>query len=194
MPKGERRTSRPYLRGNIWWIQYFVPGEKRPRRESVKTETCPGTDKNDAIKLLTKRWSEIDNRQVSAGSATVADLLDLFLTDQMQNKRASYRSVEGFVRIHLKPAFGKVRAADVTSIMISRFITAKQSAGRSNGSINRYLASLRRAFILGREALPPLITIAPKIPKLDESGDIREGFLEHDEYLRMRAELPRTND
>ncbi|MGA2713664.1 MAG: site-specific integrase [Bryobacteraceae bacterium] len=190
MPKGERRTSRPYLRGNIWWIQYFVPGEKRPRRESVKTETCPGTDKNDANKLLTKRWSDIDNRQVSAGSATVADLLDLFLTDQMQNKRASYRSVEGFVRIHLKPAFGKVRAAEVTSIMISRFITAKQSAGRSNGSINRYLASLRRAFILGREALPPLITIVPKIPKLDESGDIREGFLEHDEYLRMRAELP----
>ena len=125
MPKGERRTSRPYLRGRIWWIQYFAPGEKKPRRESVKTETCPGTDKNDAIKLLTKRWSEIDKRQLSAGGATVADLLNLFLSDQKQNKRASYRSVEGFVRIHLEPAFGKIRAADVTSIMICLLYTSR---------------------------------------------------------------------
>jgi integrase len=185
MAKGERGTSKPFLRGKIWWIQYAVPGESRERRESSHS-----TKKPDAIRLLNQRRSEIDKRAISSANVTVADLLENFLVDQRQNHRRSYRSVEGHVRIHLKPAFGKLLAADVTSPMISRFISTKQEAGLENGSINRYLSALRRAFILGRDSLPPLITVVPKFKLLDETDAIREGFLEHDQYLRMRAELP----
>ncbi len=28
MPKGERVTAKPYLRGKTWWIRYYVPGDE----------------------------------------------------------------------------------------------------------------------------------------------------------------------
>ena len=54
MPRGERGASRPYLRGDIWWIRYKVPGEEKERRESSKS-----TDKKFAMWLLNKRQEEI---------------------------------------------------------------------------------------------------------------------------------------
>src|SRR4051812_32734083 len=106
MPRGERGTAKPYLRGTIWWIKYYVPGETQPRRESSGS-----TNKQDAVRLLNTRRKEIDDRKVSSSTATVSDLLKLYLGDQKRQKRHSYRSAEGFVRLHLNPAFGLIRAA-----------------------------------------------------------------------------------
>ena len=182
MPRGERGTAKPYLRGKIWWIKYFVNAE--PKYESSKS-----TNKNDAIRLLNKRRKEVDDRQISAGDATVGDLLELHLADQRKHKRSDYRSAEGYIRIHLKPAFGKIKASLLTSTKIDRFILQKQEQGLANASINRYLAALRHAFRLGMDALPPLVTVAPKIQLLEENN-IREGFLEHWQYENLRKELP----
>ena len=184
MPRGERGTSRPYLRGKIWWIRYKVPGESDERFESSGS-----TDKKEAVRLLNKRRKEIDDRQVSSSDATVAHLLQKHLSDLRTQGRKDYSSVEGFVRIHLAPAFGKIKAGRLTTDMINRFIEQKQAQGLANASINRYLAALRRSFHLGMEALPPLVSVMPKIPKLEEDN-VREGFLEHEFYIRMRDELP----
>ena len=51
-------------------------GETDERFESSKS-----TNKNDAVKLLNQRRTEVVNRQVSSGNATIADLLELFLAD-----------------------------------------------------------------------------------------------------------------
>jgi type IV secretion system protein VirB10 len=83
-------------------------GERQPRYESSKS-----TVKNDAIRLLNQRRSEIDNRQISSGTATVGDLLDLYLADQRKQKRHGYKQADGYVRLHLKPAFGKVKASAI---------------------------------------------------------------------------------
>jgi integrase len=184
MPKGERGTSRPYLRGRIWWIRYKVPGDPDEKFESSKS-----TNKQDAVRLLNRRRKEIDDRQVTTGEATVGQLLQKHLADLRKQGRKDYRSVEGFVRIHLQPAFGDVKASRLTTDMIDRFIEQKQHQGLSNASINRYLAALRRSFKLGIEALPPLVSTMPKIEKLEEDN-VREGFLEHESYLKMRGELP----
>jgi hypothetical protein len=90
MAKGERGTAKPYLRGSIWWIKYYVPGEGQLRYESSKS-----TVKNDAIRLLNQRRSEIDTPQISSGTATVGDLLDLYLADQRKQKRRSYKQADG---------------------------------------------------------------------------------------------------
>jgi hypothetical protein len=50
MAKGERGTSRPYLRGNTWWIRYTVPGERKERFESSES-----TGKTDALRLFAVR-------------------------------------------------------------------------------------------------------------------------------------------
>ncbi len=60
MARGKRRSSEPYLRGNIWWIRYTVPGETKERLESSKS-----TSRADAQILLTKRRREIDQRTIA---------------------------------------------------------------------------------------------------------------------------------
>ena len=184
MPRGEKGTAKPYRRGTIWWIKYCVPEEEKPRRESSHSE-----NKNEAIRLLNQRRAEIDKRAVSSSTSTLEDLLQLYLADQQKQKRHSHKQAEGYVRLHLQPAFGKVRAGNVTSNLINRFIQMKQEQGYANASINRMLEALRRSFRLGLDALPPLIYVAPKIELLEEDN-VREGFLEHADYLKLRDLLP----
>ena len=123
MARGERGTSRAYLRGKIWWIRYMVPGEKDQRYESSKS-----TNKQDAVRLLNKRRKEIDDRQVTSTDATVRDLLRLYLDDQKRQKRHSCQQAEGYVRLHLEPAFGKIKASALITKMIKAFIDQKQIA------------------------------------------------------------------
>jgi integrase len=184
MAKGERGTSKPYLRGKIWWIRYCVPGEKKKRYESSGS-----TNKNEALRLLNQRRSEIDNRRVSNANATVSDLLELYLADQRKQGRHSYKQAEGYVRLHLRPAFGKMKASSITTTVINRFIDEKQRADYANATVNRWLEALRRAYTLASSSLPPLVHASPKIEMLVEDN-VREGFLEHDQYVNLRNELP----
>lgn len=187
MAKGERGSAKPYLRGKIWWVRYSVPGEGNERFESSKS-----TNKNDAIRLLNKRRKEIDDRQVTSTDAAVNDLLHLYVEDQKRQSRHSYKQADGYVRLHLRPAFGKVRASALTTKMIRAFIDQKQAADYANATINRWLEALRRGYTLGLKELPPLIYVAPEIGELmlDEDDNVREGFLEHEQYVRLRDELP----
>ena len=75
---------------------------------SVKARsTAKGRAKaQDAIKLLNKRRAEIDNRTISASDVTIGNLLDLYLADKRNTK--GYGDAETYVRLHLRPAFGKV--------------------------------------------------------------------------------------
>jgi integrase len=187
MAKGERGSSKPYLRGNIWWIRYKVPGEDRERFESSKS-----TNKSDAVRLLNKRRKEIDDRQVTSTDATVSDFLRLYLEDQKRQGRHSYKQADGYLRLHLQPAFGKIRASALTTKMIRAFIDQKQAADYANATINRWLEALRRGYTLGLKELPPLVYVAPEIGDLmlDEDDNVREGFLEHEQYVLLRDELP----
>lgn len=158
MPKGERGTAKPYLRGAIWWIKYYVPSEARPRRESSGS-----TNKQVAVRLLNTRRAEVDNRTVSSSNATVNDLLKLYLDDQRRQKRHSYQSADGFVRLHLKPAFGYFKASALQTKHIKAFIEQKQRAGYASASINRWLEALRRGYTLALEEIPPLAYTAPNV-------------------------------
>ncbi len=112
MPRGERGSAKPYLRRDIWWIRYSVPGDGKERRESSKS-----TNKADAVRLLHQRLKQIDDRQIATSKATIHDLLELFLADQLRQGRRSCRTAEGYVRVHLDPAFGKIPAEAFTTRM-----------------------------------------------------------------------------
>lgn len=91
--------------------------------------------------------------------------------------------------MHLGPAFGSIKASELTSRTIDRFIELKREQQHADASITRMLEALRRSFKLGQQASPPLVFSAPKIDLLEEDN-VREGFLEHAEYLRLRELLP----
>lgn len=181
MSKGERGTARPFLRGKIWWIKYYVQGE-------VRRESSGSAHKADAVKLLNARRAGADSGLIVPGKATIGDLLDLYLAAKRSTK--GYHDAEMYVRLHLRPAFGKIPADRLTTKLIAAFVEQKKILGRANASVNRWLEGLHRAYTLGFENRPRLVAEVPKIPMLDESDNVREGFLLQEQYVKLRDELP----
>jgi len=117
----------------------------------------------------------------------VDELINDLLEEHRINSRKSISDVETRWRLHVLPFFTRRRAADVTTDQIRRYVSLRQQEGAQNATINRELALLKRAFNLARECTPPKVRIVPYIPMLKEAN-IRKGFLESDQCIRLAAE------
>ncbi len=93
------------------------------------------------------------------------------------------------IEAHLRPFFGGMRADQVTTAVVHRYIAKRQSERKANGTINRELTMLRRAFSYATEVNPPKVGKVPRISKLEE-GPPRKGFFELAEYEAMLVALP----
>jgi integrase len=82
------------------------------------------------------------------------------------------------------PAFGKLRAVELTGKTLLRFVAAQRAAKVAEATIGRRLDTLHRALTYGRDATPPKIVAIPKFPKIDESGNVRRNFA-----TRAQAEM-----
>jgi integrase len=112
----------------------------------------------------------------------VNELLDLVERDYEANKKRSIESVRIHVR-KLRPVFGDRVATLVRKGHVEDYKAARQTDGVSPATINRELATLRRAFNLGIEE--ELIDKTP-VFKLLEEPDPREGYYELDEFLKFQ--------
>lgn len=171
----------------FWWIQYYVPGQKKPIRESAKTE--------DYAQAQNELWKRLG--QVGAGSfigleperIKVDELLAMLVDDYELNSRSSLRQMKLRVENHLRPFFGQMRAATVGTRQISSYVAKRKKEKKANATINREIEHLRRAFALGFDAQPQLVLRPMKYKKLDEDN-VREGLLEHAQYAVLRNGLP----
>jgi integrase len=77
-----------------------------------------------------------------------------------------------------------MKASQVTSVLLNKYVDKRQEAGAANGTINRELAALKRMFNLGHEATPPKIFYIPHFPTLAENN-VRQGFLEDAQYQKL---------
>lgn len=187
MAKGKPGTSKPFkLKGSKnWYIRYTVPGEGQ------RTEATGTQDEKEARRLLNAKRKQVDDGEVGPRGVTIGKLLDLYLADRNKTRKKPCPSADGYVRLHLRPAFGNLLAEKLTSDHIDAFVAQKKKADYANASINRYLEALTRAYTIAREErVPPLIRIEPRIEMLDESDNVREGFLSREEYEALLAELP----
>ena len=89
---------------------------------------------------------------------------------------------------HLREFFGLDRAIDITPDRVSAYVRERQREEAANGSINRELAALKRAFTLATRA--GKMNSAPYIPLLEENNS-RRGFLDHGGFLAVREGLPK---
>src|SRR5215467_2094406 len=139
MPKGKAGTSQPFkVKGSKnWYIRYTVPGEGAERFESTGTD-----NEKEARRQLNAKRKAIDDCEIGPRGVTVGRLLDLYLADKNRNRKVPCQSSDGYVRLHLRPAFGRLLAEKLTSDHIDKFITQKKQAGYANASINRYLEAL----------------------------------------------------
>jgi integrase len=171
--------------GDILWLKYYDRYGK-PIRESTGS-----TKDADAKRLLKKREGEISSGKLPGiyfDRVKFDELAEDYLTDyRINGKRLD--DAERYVEKHLRPVFGGMRATEITTDRIKKYIAERLNAGASNATINRDLSALKRMFNLGAEQTPPKVDKVPHIPMLGENN-IRKGFFEHDEFLALRDELP----
>lgn len=177
--KGEgciyRRPDSPVL-----WMKYSRNG--KTYRESTKTD-----NEELAGKKLKKRLAEIITGTF-VGPQTerirVDELAQDFLREYRINGRKSLDDVQTRWDTHLKPFFGVLRAVEVTSSLIARYVDSRQQEGASNATVNRELAALKRMFRLGMFATPAKVLRLPAFPKLKENN-VRTGFLEDSQFRKL---------
>ncbi len=181
-PRRKKGEGSIYLRADspVYWIKYSRNG--KVFRESTK---C--TDPDKAGKLLKKRLAEIITGTF-VGPKTervrVSELATDFLRDYRINERKSIDDVQARWDGHLKPFFGTMRAIEVTSSQIARYVDHRQQEGAKNATINRELAALKRMFRIGMVATPAKVLRLPGFPKLKENN-ARQGFLDDAQFRKL---------
>ena len=184
----KRGEARIWIRGRIWWIQYYLNGIQH--RESSHSE-----EREDAERFLAKRRAEIDADTFvgpAANRLRFEQMRDALYSDYAANGRKWLRMGEhGKAYIcgvsHLEDFFARQRVLTITTTRIREFIVMRQAEGASNGTINRELALLRRMFNLAAE--DGALRTTPHFPMLKEAAP-RKGFLEFAGFQKVRQELP----
>ena len=167
------------------WIKFYRDG--RPIRESAQT-----TSHREAEQKLKTRIKEIQDDTFCGPKAErlrIGDLLDDLLTDYQVNQKSYRDFADPAVRLHVRPYFGSMRARELDTPRVQAYQLQRRKEGAANGTINRECALLRRAFNLARKQTPPTVKLVPYIPRLREDN-VRKGFLEHAQFVALRAALP----
>jgi len=181
MPR-PRGTGSIYLQKGsaVWWVKYYRNG--RPYRESSRT-----TKRGKAVSFLKKRLAEVATGDFCGPQAErirVAELAEEMLREYRVNARKSLRLTEQRWKNHLLPFFGQLRAVDVTTDQINRYVEKRIEGGTQNGTINRDLAALKRAFYLGYRSSPRKVYHVPVFPRLRENAP-RKGFVQEAQYQAL---------
>jgi len=118
---------------------------------------------------------------------TFDDLVAGYLEDYELHGYRAIKSARSRVA-QLRRVFGGQSADAITSARIRAYQLDRRRAGAATGTINRETSALRRMFRLAvRSGQRPDV---PTFPERLTENPPRQGFFEHEEYLRVRAHLP----
>lgn len=171
-----------YQRGDVWWVQVSVD-DRRVRVSSKSTK------KADAIKLRDKLLGKKHRRELSGGPAEqvlISELLgDVLKSDIEESTRYIWKLV---VDKHLRPAFGKIRAARLSTNLLDDYREKRVGDGVTHATVNRELSILRTAFHNARKRTPPKVNLVPYFSMIKETT-VRTGFLDDETYVKLRDAL-----
>lgn len=180
-------TGSIFQRGKIWYVSYFDGVNTRMR-------SSKSTKKADAVKLrdrLLKQKMTGTLPDSKTSRVTCGELLDDVLSHVDANGKPSTAKVwKWVVGANLRPFFGDIRAAALTSQKLAEYRAMRMEQKRSAATANRELSILRTAFHLGRKTTPPKVFIVPFFPMSSEAANARQGFLTDEQYVKLRDNLP----
>ncbi len=182
-PKRERGDGRIFLRGEKFWVAFYVDG--REQRESART-----TDEEKARKYLRAKLKEVHAHELDTAKPfitqrdrrrSIGDLLDALKADFEIRGIASKQNLSNINRA--RTDFGMTRATTLRAEDVDGYIEERLAAGSAPASINRVTQLLHQAYNLAD--LP-----APRIRRLSEKGNERRGFFVELEIRAVIAGLP----
>ena len=123
--------------------------------------------------------------------ATIGDVLDCLIPACTDEKARTLRSIESYVRVHLRPRFGHLRADGFTLKHVIDERRHWRRDGAADGSVNRYLTYLKRSF---DDALA--VGVIARVPDFDwpwydESESVRRELVTDAELAQVNRAEPR---
>ena len=169
----------------FWWAKVVPYKGGKAIFESTKRNR-----KDHAETYLKERLKDyqMDLGHVRPEQVTFNELAEDLMTNYRIHGRKSLDRLENSIT-HLEKVFSGMRAMEINTARVKRYIDLRQDEGAKNGTIKRELAALSKMLHLGAEHTPRKVLAVPHIPKLKEANP-RKGFFEHGEYQAVLAELP----
>jgi integrase len=145
-----------------------------------------------ALKVLEGELAKGNTIDVRSERIRFGHLLDLLLADYVNNNRKSLKHTKSRIEGvkgeggHIRPALGDRRAITINSADLMLYISKRKDDGATNGTVNRELVLIKRAFTLAWRAyrLP-----GPHIELLQETN-VRVGFVERPQLDAICSRLP----
>ena len=172
-------TGRIYRRGTIYYIAYRWAG--REYRESARSARA-----EEAHRLLAQRLRERQTADAAPG-LTFDDLAARYLEDYALHRYRTLTTARPRVA-HLRGFFGGWPVDTLTAEAVRQYQRYRRGQRAEAATINRETSALSRMCHLAVRG--GRLDRLPAFPTRLEENPPRQGFFEHGEYLRVRAELP----
>src|ERR1035441_5154370 len=98
-------TGTIYLRGTVWWLQYFANGRQ------INESTYQGDETEAGRQLRVKVGEAAAGRDVAPERATINDLCALVLADYRLRKLRDTENLKWRLDKHIQPAIGSLLAS-----------------------------------------------------------------------------------
>lgn len=173
-------VAKPYKRkgSRFWWIAPWIEGRQVPQ-SSGETDYDRADRK---LKILEGKIASNAPITARTDRDSFAALMQVVETDYTIRGRASLKDVQFWIKNHVGPHLGHLPTAKVNSAVISDYILARQNEGSANGTINRELTIIKRAFRLGMRA--GTVSYIPHIELLPEAPP-RSGYFTEDGFRSL---------
>ena len=177
----QRNAAGALVEAGPWWMKYYAHG--RPIYESTGT-----VEKREANAMLKKAEHKVlEGHRVTSRTRRIKfDDLVTDLKDDYTLRGLRTWNRREFCLARLKPVFGGMLVSGITTERLKAYVTKRLGEKAAAATINRELDCLKRMMVLGSRCNPPKVSTVPHFPRLAENN-VREGFLEHDEFLSVRG-------
>jgi site-specific recombinase XerD len=182
-----RDDGRPYQPLVTWKLltKLGIEAPARTRQQTPGIELARLARTKLETRIMDGETAGLAPRAANAKKATVADLHVLHLDEFEQLGRKSGRDIKHRWSLHLKPFFGGLTPAQVTSERIRAYVRMRLKDKAANATVNRETSDLQHMLRLGQRTSPPLVQVVPYFQKLKEAAP-RKGFMEQSTYDKLR--------